>query len=82
MNKRILSSTPFKILIKCAKKGGVNNHYAKCKCKGMKTVRVKDYTNYMPSKHFGWKKCLSSTPLKKGNIDQMGTKYKVHIFNR
>ena len=42
----------------------VNNHYAKFEYKGMKTVGVTDYTNLTPSMHFGWKKCLSSTPVK------------------
>ena len=32
--------------------------------KGMKTVGVTDCTNQTPPKHFGWKKCLSSTPVK------------------
>ena len=31
----------------------------------MKTVGAKEYTNQTPSQHFEWKKCLSSTPLKK-----------------
>ena len=30
----------------------------------MNTVGVPDYINEAPSKHGGWKKCLSSTPLK------------------
>ena len=38
----------------------MNNHYAKIKYKGMKTVGVTDYTNQAPPTHFGWKKCLSS----------------------
>ena len=42
----------------------VNNHYAKFEYKDMNTVGVKDYTNWAPPKHFGWKKCLSSTPVK------------------
>ena len=31
----------------------------------MKTVGVTDYTNLTPPTHFGWKKCQSSTPVKK-----------------
>ena len=31
---------------------------------GTKTVGVIDYTNQTTPKHFGWKKCLSSTPVK------------------
>ena len=31
---------------------------------GMKTLGVADYTNNTRSKNFGWKKVLSSTPLK------------------
>ena len=42
----------------------VNNHYAKFEYKGMKTILVTDYTNLTPSTHYGWKKCLSSTPVK------------------
>ena len=42
----------------------VNNHYVKYEYKGMDTVGVTDYTNYAPPKHFGWKNCLSPTPLK------------------
>ena len=42
----------------------VNNHYAYFEYKGMHNVGVTDYTNKAPPKHFGWKKCLSSTPLK------------------
>ena len=42
----------------------MNNHYAKFEYKGMKTVRVTDYTNLTPPMHFGRKKCLSSTPVK------------------
>ena len=45
----------------------VKNHYAKLEYKGMKTVRVTDYTNQTPSKQFG-RKCLSSTPLKNEKI--------------
>ena len=30
----------------------------------MQTVRVTDYTNLALPKHLGWKKCLSSTPVK------------------
>ena len=41
----------------------VNNHNAKFKYKGMKSVGATDYTNQTPSKHFGGKKCPSSTPL-------------------
>ena len=42
----------------------VNNHYAKFEYKVMNTVGVTDYTNYAPPKHYGWKKCLSLTPVK------------------
>ena len=34
----------------------------------MKTVGVTDYTNQTSSKHFGRKKCLSSTPIKNKKI--------------
>ena len=35
----------------------------------MKTVGVTDYTNQTPTKHLGWKNCLSSTtPLKNEKI--------------
>ena len=30
----------------------------------MNTVGVTAYTNYAPPMDFGWKKCLSSTPVK------------------
>ena len=43
----------------------VNNHKAKLEYKVMNTVGVTDYTNQTPLKHHGWKKCLSSTPVKK-----------------
>ena len=46
----------------------VNNHYAKFEYKGMKTVWVTDYTNQTHPKHLGWKKCLSSTPIKNEKI--------------
>ena len=42
----------------------VNNNYTKFEYKGMNTVGVTGYTNQTPSKHFRWKKCLSSTPVK------------------
>ena len=42
----------------------VNNLYSKFEYKGMKTVGVTDYTNMRPTMHYGWKKCLSSTPIK------------------
>ena len=42
----------------------VNNYYAKFEYKGMKTIRVTDYTNLTSPSHFEWTKCLSSTPLK------------------
>ena len=52
----------------CTKRGAqfhcVNNHYAQLEYKGMKTVRVTDYTDQTPSKHCERKKCLSATPLK------------------
>ena len=55
----------------------MNNHYDKIEYKGIKTVGVTGYTNQTPPTHFGWKKCLSSTPIKKTeNINQMCT-----IFN-
>ena len=34
----------------------------------MKTVGVTDYTNQAPPMHSGWKKCLSSTPVKNKKI--------------
>ena len=33
----------------------VNNHYAKFDYEGVKTIGVTDYTNQIPSKHFGRK---------------------------
>ena len=42
----------------------MNNHCAKFEYIGMKTVGSTDYTNQTPPLHFGWKKCLSSTPVK------------------
>ena len=48
----------------------------------MKTVSGTDYTNHTTPMHFGWKKCLSSTPTK---IEKIFIKYaqneQVHIFN-
>ena len=41
-----------------------DNHYSKFEYIGMNTVGVTDYTNQAPPKHFRWKKCLSSTPVK------------------
>ena len=48
----------------------VINHYEKFEYKGIKTVgvRVTDYTNQTPSKHFGRENLLSSTPLKNEKI--------------
>ena len=46
----------------------MNNHYAKFEYKGMKTVGSLDYTNQTPRTHSGWKKCLSSTPVKNEKI--------------
>ena len=74
--KKCLSSTPLKnekIFMKCAQNKSahlqcMNNHYAKFEYKGTKSVGVTDYTNQAPPKHFGWKKCLSSTPLKNEKI--------------
>ena len=43
----------------------VNNQYAKFEYEVMNTVGVTDYTNHAPPKHYGWKKCLSSTQVKK-----------------
>ena len=40
----------------------------KVEYKGMKTDGITDYTNQTHPKHFGWKKCLSSTPLKNNKI--------------
>ena len=40
------------------------NDYAKFVYKGMKTVGVTHYAKQTPSKYFGWKTCLSSTPPK------------------
>ena len=70
--KKCLSSTPVKIrkyLSNVHKIGGaqlqcMNNHCAKFEYKGMKTAGVTDYTIQTPPMHFGWKKCLSSTPVK------------------
>ena len=45
----------------------MSNHYAKIEYIGMKTVGVTDYTNQTPPTPFGWKKCLSSTPVKMRN---------------
>ena len=44
------------------------NHYVKFEYKGMETIAVTDYTKHTPSKHFGWKKCLSSTNPKNEKI--------------
>ena len=73
LQKKCLSSRPQKIKNKFMK-GAQNrrctssiykkNHYAKIEYKGMKTVGVTYYTNQAPPTHFGWKKCLSSTPVK------------------
>ena len=52
--EKMSSSTPVKnekILIKCAQNE-------------MKTVGVTDYTNQTLPTHYGWKKCLSPTPVK------------------
>ena len=46
----------------------MKNRYAKFECKGMKTVCVTDYTNQTPPTQLGWKKCLSSTPVKNEKI--------------
>ena len=46
----------------------MNNHYAKIEYKGMKTVGDTDNTNNTPPTHLGWKKCLSSTPVKNVKI--------------
>ena len=43
----------------------VYTHFVKFEYKEMKSVGVTDYTNQTPPQHFRWKKCLSSTPLKK-----------------
>ena len=42
----------------------VDNHYLKIKYKLMKTVGVTDYTNQIPSKHFGQKMFKLDTPQK------------------
>ena len=42
----------------------VKNHYAKFDYIGMNTVGVTDYKNYTAPKHFRWKKCQNSTPIK------------------
>ena len=52
------------IFIKIAQFRCVNSHYTKCEHKGMEIVGATDYTNQTPSKHFGWKKCLRSSPSK------------------
>ena len=46
----------------------MNNHCAKFEYKGIRTVGIKDYTNQTPTMHLGWKKCLSSTPVKNEKI--------------
>ena len=58
----------------------MSNHHAKFEYKGMKTVGVTDYTNLTTPVHFEWKKCLSSTPVKKkskylSNVHKMGGAY-------
>ena len=35
----------------------ISNHCAKFEYKGVKTLRVTEYTNQISPKHFGWKKC-------------------------
>ena len=55
----------------------MNNHYEKFEYKGMKTIGVTDYTNQTPHTHFGWKKCLSPTSVKKmrkylSNVHKIG----------
>ena len=57
----------------CTKNDGaqlqcMNNHNAKFEYKGMKNVGVTDYSNQTPPTHFGWKKCLSSIPVKNVKI--------------
>ena len=42
----------------------MSNQNGKFEYKEMKIARVTDYTDQTPTKHFGWKKCLSSTALK------------------
>ena len=60
----------------------MNNHSVKFEYKGMKTVRVEEYTAQTLSKHFAQKYVLSSRPQNmKINILEMYTKSKVHIFN-
>ena len=75
MKKKCLSSTPVKnekIFIKCALNGRCTSTMCaiitKFENKGMKTGRVTDYTNQTLPTHFGWKKCLSSTPIKNEKI--------------
>ena len=46
----------------------INTHYAKFEYRRMKTVGVADYTNQTLPMHLGWKKCLSSTPVKNVKI--------------
>ena len=53
----------------------MNNHCAKFEFKGMKTVGVTGYTNQTSPKHFGWKKCLSSIPLK--NVKKNSNVHKI-----
>ena len=58
-----------KCIIKCAKNiectcSMCEYHNTKFEYKGMKHTGVTDYTNQSRTKHFGWKKCLSSTALK------------------
>ena len=74
--KKCLSSTPVKMLkylstvhkIGSAHLQCMNNHYAKFEYKGMKTIWITDYTSLTPTTHYGWKKCLSSTPVKNEKI--------------
>ena len=65
----------FRVGLKELGKVGNRNHkyisfkpYAKFEYKRLKTVGVTDYTNQTTPTHFGWKKCLSPTPVKNRKI--------------
>ena len=74
--KNIQSSRPKKSkrkIVKCVQNKWCTssmcaNHKANFEYKRIKTVGVTDYTSQTPSTHFGWKKCLSSTPIKNEKI--------------
>ena len=51
----------------------------------MKTVGVTDYTSQTTPKHFGWKKCLSSTLIKMrkylSNVHKMGGAHLQYVLS-